>query len=52
MENKNVEFLECRTCIFRNVSKHKKTLIQICNISKEKIKAKNKACENHDFKTD
>jgi hypothetical protein len=52
MENNNVEFLECRTCIFRNVSKPKKTLIQICNISKEKIKAKNKACENHDFKTD
>lgn len=25
MENNNVEFLECRTCIFRNVSKPKKT---------------------------
>lgn len=50
MENNNFEFLECRTCLFRKASKPKKTYIQICKITKEKIKAQSKACENHDFK--
>lgn len=50
MENNVFEFSECRTCLFRKASKPKKTYIQICTKTKQKIKAQSKACELHDVK--
>ena len=52
MENNNPYHLECRNCIFRTSSMPKKTYVQTCTKTKEKIKASQKACELHDTKID